>query len=335
MTGPMVETFDLVKSFAVRRGFFAQRKSRLVAVDRVSLRINTGETLGLVGESGCGKSTLGLTLMQLYDPTSGQVRFDGHDLVGMPSAQLNKVRREMQMIYQDPYASLDPRMNVAEILTEPLAIHEVGTHQERFAEAQRQLQIVGLPADALGRFPSEFSGGQQQRIGIARALMLQPKMLICDEPVSSLDVSVQAQILNLLRDLQQEFHLTYLFISHNIAVTRFMSHRIGVMYLGRLMEIGPSNAIVDMPLHPYTRALIAAVPDSRPVDVHRQRKLAGDIPSPIDRPTGCAFHPRCPYAQEKCAHDEPALRQFNPGHSVACHFAERIAGGQTAIREAA
>ena len=335
MAEPMVETIDLVKSFAVRRGFFAQRKSRLTAVDRVSLSINVGETLGLVGESGCGKSTLGLTLMQLYEPTSGQVRFGGKDLVGMPYAELNKVRREMQMIYQDPYASLDPRMNIDEILTEPMAIHGVGTRHERLAESQRLLEIVGLPPDALGRFPSEFSGGQQQRIGIARALMLQPKMLICDEPVSSLDVSVQAQILNLLRDLQLEFNLTYLFISHNIAVTRFMSRRIGVMYLGRLVEIGPSSAIVDSPLHPYTRALIAAVPDPRPSDLHRERRLSGDGPSPIDRPTGRAFHPRCPFAQEKCSNIEPELRQLKPEHFVACHFAESIIGVQTPVSEAA
>jgi len=335
MAEPMVETFELVKSFAVRRGFFAQRKRRLAAVDRVSMSINAGETLGLVGESGCGKSTLGLTLMQLYEPTSGQVRFDGQDLVGMPPAQLNRVRQKMQMIYQDPYASLDPRMNVAEILTEPMNIHEMGTRHERITEARRLLDIVGLPSDSLERFPSEFSGGQQQRIGIARALMLQPKMLICDEPVSSLDVSVQAQILNLLRDLQTEFNLTYFFISHNIAVTRFMSRRIGVMYLGRLVEIGPSGAIVEGPLHPYTQALIAAVPDTQPSDSHRQRRLSGDVPSPIDRPTGCAFHPRCPFAQEKCSREEPELRQLKPDHAVACHFAESISSRQTFIPEAA
>jgi len=335
MSQPMVETFDLVKSFAVRRGFFAQRKARLTAVDRVSLSINAGETLGLVGESGCGKSTLGLTLMQLYEPTSGQVRFDGQDLVGMSPAQLNKMRRKMQMIYQDPYAALDPRMNVAEILTEPMVIHKIGTRHERIAEAQRLLDVVGLPSDTLGRFPNEFSGGQQQRLGIARALMLQPKMLICDEPVSSLDVSVQAQILNLLRDLQAEFNLTYLFISHNIAVTRFISRRIGVMYLGRLVEIGPSNAIVDEPLHPYTQALIAAVPDTQPSDIHHARRLSGDVPSPIDRPTGCAFHPRCPFAQERCSREEPELRQITPDHAVACHFAENISSGQMSIPEAA
>lgn len=326
MPEPMVETVDLVKSFAVRRGFFAQRKTRLHAVDRISLSINAGETLGLVGESGCGKSTLGLTLMQLYEPTSGQVRFDGDNLVGMPPAQLNKVRRKMQMIYQDPYAALDPRMNIAEILTEPMVIHNIGTRHERLAEAHRLMDIVGLPQDALGRFPSEFSGGQQQRIGIARALMLQPKLIICDEPVSSLDVSVQAQILNLLRDLQKEFDLTYLFISHNIAVTRFMSHRIGVMYLGRLTEIGPSAIIIEQPRHPYTQALIAAVPDPQPAETRRQRRLSGDVPSPIDRPSGCTFHPRCSFAQAECAVVEPQLRPFGPEHFVACHFAEKTSG---------
>ncbi|MDF1514430.1 MAG: ATP-binding cassette domain-containing protein [Anaerolineae bacterium] len=335
MAEPIVETIDLVKSFAVRRGFFAQRKSRLTAVDRVSFRIEAGETLGLVGESGCGKTTLGLTLMQLYEPTSGQVNFQGLNLVGMPTAQLNKVRLQMQMIYQDPYASLDPRMNIEEILTEPMAIHRFGTQRDRLLEAQRLLDIVGLPTDALGRFPSEFSGGQQQRIGIARALMMQPKLLICDEPVSSLDVSVQAQILNLLRDLQAEFNLTYLFISHNIAVTRFMSHRIGVMYLGRLVEIGPSDAIIDQPMHPYTQALIAAVPDVTPTDTHRIRRLSGDVPSPIDRPSGCAFHPRCQYAQVKCSTDEPQLRQLTTRHAVACHYAESINARQTPIAETA
>lgn len=326
MAEAMLQTFDLTKSFAVRRGFFASRTQRLTAVDRVSLSIEAGETLGLVGESGCGKSTLGLTVMQLYEPTSGQVRFDGEDLVGMSMAQLRQARRKIQMIYQDPYASLDPRMNVEEILSEPMVIHDTGTRQERIDAASRLLDIVGLPKDALGRFPSEFSGGQQQRIGIARALMLQPKLMICDEPVSSLDVSVQAQILNLLRDLQSELNLTFLFISHNIAVTRFMSHRIGVMYLGRLVELGSSKAIVEAPCHPYTQALISAVPDPHPTDSRRSRQLSGDVPSPIDRPKGCAFHPRCPLAQELCTHTEPQLRKLGPNHFAACHYAEKANG---------
>jgi oligopeptide transport system ATP-binding protein len=326
MPEPMLQTFDLVKSFAVRRGFFAQRRLRLMAVDRVSLRINEGETLGLVGESGCGKSTLGLTVMQLYEPTGGQVRFDGEDLVGMDPTRLSQARRKIQMIYQDPYAALDPRMTIEEILGEPMIIHASATREERLNEAQRLLNIVGLPSDSLQRFPSEFSGGQQQRIGIARALMLQPKLLICDEPVSSLDVSVQAQILNLLRDLQDEFDLTYLFISHNIAVTHFMSRRIGVMYLGRLVEIGLSETIVNEPRHPYTQALISAVPEAKPSTEKKARLLSGDVPSPIDRPSGCPFHPRCPLAQGRgmpaeCVEDEPQMRDLGPDHQVACHFA--------------
>ena len=324
MPEAMLQTTDLTKSFAVRRGFFASRSMRLTAVDRVSLSIQAGETLGLVGESGCGKSTLGLTIMQLHEPTSGHVRFDGEDLVEMSPARLRQARRKMQMIYQDPYASLDPRMNVQEILAEPLVIHAIGTQQERGARARELLDTVGLPDDAMGRFPSDFSGGQQQRIGIARALMLEPKMIICDEPVSSLDVSVQAQILNLLRDLQRERDLTYLFISHNIAVTRFMSRRIGVMYLGRVVEIGPSEAIIERPLHPYTQALISAVPDPQPADTRRSRRLSGDVPSPIERPTGCAFHPRCPIAQEICTHTEPELRELGPDHAAACHFARAL-----------
>ncbi len=326
MPEPILQTRDLTKSFAVRRGFFAQRRLRLVAVDRVSLHINRGETLGLVGESGCGKSTLGLTVMQLYEPTSGQVRFDGQELVGMDATQLRPVRREIQMIYQDPFASLDPRMNIREILAEPMIIHQMESQRMRLDKAQSLLDIVGLPSDALHRFPSEFSGGQQQRIGIARALTLQPKMLICDEPVSSLDVSVQAQILNLLRDLQDEFDLTYLFISHNIAVTHFMSQRIGVMYLGRLVEIGPSEIIVNEPRHPYTQSLISAVPETRPSREKKVRLLSGDVPSPIERPAGCAFHPRCPLAQARglpaeCVHDEPQMRDLGTDHRVACHFA--------------
>jgi oligopeptide/dipeptide ABC transporter ATP-binding protein len=322
----MLQTFDLIKSFAVRRGFFAQRRLRLMAVARVTLHINEGETLGLVGESGCGKSTLGLTVMQLYEPTDGQVRFDGEDLVGMDAARLSKARRKMQMIYQDPFAALDPRMTVEESLAEPMIIHNIGSSAERRSNAERLLAVVGLPPDALQRFPSEFSGGQQQRIGIARALTLQPKLLICDEPVSSLDVSVQAQILNLLRDLQDEYNLTYLFISHNIAVTHFMSRRIGVMYLGRLVEIGPSEDIVNEPRHPYTQALILAVPEAKPTKLRKARVLTGDVPSPIDRPPGCPFHPRCPLAHGRgmpaeCVEDEPQLRDLGPDHQVACHFA--------------
>jgi len=318
-SAPLLETVDLVKSFPVRRGLLG-RRYWLRAVDRVSLAIQRGETLGLVGESGCGKSTLGLTLMLLYQPTSGQIRFDGRNLDGSNSAELRRIRREMQMIFQDPLASLDPRLTVEQIIQEPLDIHQVGTLAQRSAEVHRLLDIVGLPSDAATRFPAEFSGGQQQRIGIARALALRPKLLICDEPVSSLDVSVQAQILNLLRDLQAEFGLTYIFISHNIAVTGFMSRRIGVMYLGQIMEIGPSRVIVNEPRHPYTQALLAAVPEPDPDARSDKRVLKGDVPSPIDRPSGCPFRTRCPLAQKRCNDEEPRLREIGPDHHAACHF---------------
>jgi oligopeptide transport system ATP-binding protein len=318
----LLETVDLVKSFPIRSGFFGQHVLRLMAVDHVSLVIRKGETLGLVGESGCGKTTLGLTIMRLYEPTSGQILLAGKDLAQMDGEPLRKQRRQMQMIFQDPLASVDPRMVVEEIIREPLDIQQEGTPQERNEVVARLLQVTGMPLDAAGRFPGDFSGGQQQRIGIARALALQPKLLVCDEPVSALDVSVQAQILNLLRDLQTQFELTYLFISHNIAVTAFMSQRIGVMYLGQLMEIGPSRAIVNAPLHPYTMALIKAVPDADPDLRGRKRALSGDVPSPINRPTGCPFHPRCPWVQEICKSEKPALREIQPDQFAACHFAE-------------
>ena len=322
MSEILLQTIDLVKSFPVRRGFFGQQHLRLVAVDHVNVTINKGETLGLVGESGCGKSTLGLTIMQLYEPTEGKVIFGGQDLTELDEAKLRTSRRQMQMIFQDPLASLDPRMVVEEIIREPLDIQNEGTAAERLEIVNRLLKVTGMPVDAGGRFPNEFSGGQQQRIGIARALALQPKLIVCDEPVSALDVSVQAQILNLLRDLQQQFELTYLFISHNIAVTAFMSQRIGVMYLGRLMEIGPSRSIVTAPLHPYTMALIKAVPDAEPELRGRKRSLTGDVPSPINRPSGCPFHPRCPWVQDICKTEQPALREIVPGQFAACHFSE-------------
>jgi oligopeptide/dipeptide ABC transporter ATP-binding protein len=322
MPEPLLQTVDLVKSFPVRSGFFGQRHLRLVAVDQVSLTIQKGETLGLVGESGCGKTTLGLTIMKLYEPTSGSILFEGQDIAALDGAAMRKSRRQMQMIFQDPLASLDPRMVVEEIIREPLDIQQEGTAQERNEVVSRLLQVTGMPVDAAARFPTEFSGGQQQRIGIARALALQPKLLVCDEPVSSLDVSVQAQILNLLRDLQTQFELTYVFISHNIAVTAFMSKRIGVMYLGRLVEIGPSREIVNAPLHPYTMALINAVPDAEPELRGRKRSLSGDVPSPIDRPPGCPFHPRCPWVQERCKVELPLLREIQPDQFAACHFAE-------------
>ncbi len=320
MAEALLETVDVVKSFPIRKGFLG-RKQLLVAVDGVSLKINKGETLGMVGESGCGKSTLGLTIMRLYEPTSGQVLIQGEDLAALDPGQLRKARRQMQMIFQDPFASLDPRLTVADLIREPLDIHSIGTLAERNAEVRRLLRITGMPADAATRFPSEFSGGQQQRIGIARALALQPKLLICDEPVSALDVSVQAQILNLLRDIQQSFELTYLFISHNISVTAFMSRRIGVMYLGKLVEIGPSQSILNKPLHPYTQALLKSIPRPVPKKTRDKRSILGEIPSPINPPSGCRFHPRCPLAEDICKHKEPEMRELAPEHTVACHMA--------------
>ncbi|MEP7359747.1 MAG: ABC transporter ATP-binding protein [Anaerolineales bacterium] len=322
MPDVLLETVDLVKSFPIRSGLFGQHKLRLFAVDHVNLTINKGETLGLVGESGCGKTTLGLTIMKLYEPTSGSILFEGQDIASLEGKAMVESRRQMQMIFQDPFASLDPRMVVEEVVREPLDVQQVGTPKERNETVSRLLQTTGMPVDAAARLPSEFSGGQQQRIGIARALALQPKLLVCDEPVSALDVSVQAQILNLLRDLQAKFDLTYLFISHNIAVTAFMSKRIGVMYLGKLVEIGPSRAIVNAPLHPYTMALINAVPDAEPEARGRKRSLTGDVPSPINRPAGCPFHPRCPWVQDRCKVEPPLLREIEPGQWAACHFAE-------------
>ena len=283
MSDILLKTVNLTKSFPIRKGFFGQKRLRLVAVDGVSLEIKRGETLGIVGESGCGKTTLGLTIMRLYEPTSGQIIIDDQDIARLSGAEMHAARRQMQMIFQDPFASLDPRMTVEEILIEPMEIHQIGTPADWKKEAQRLMQLVGLPAGTLQRFPNEFSGGQQQRIGIARALALQPKLIICDEPVSALDVSVQAQILNLLRALQDQFQLTFLFISHNMAVTTLMSKRIGVMYLGKLVEIAPSQEIVDEARHPYTQALVAAVPEPDPDIKRKKRGMQGDVPSPIDR----------------------------------------------------
>ncbi|MGE5223912.1 MAG: ABC transporter ATP-binding protein [Omnitrophica WOR_2 bacterium] len=321
MSDILLKTVNLTKSFRVRKGFFGQKRLRLVAVDNVNIEVKRGETLGMVGESGCGKTTLGLTIMNLYEPTSGQVIVNDQEITRMSGTEMHQARRQMQMIFQDPFASLDPRMTVEEILTEPMEIHEMGSRLDRKNEAVRLVNLVGLPRGTLQRYPNEFSGGQQQRIGIARALALQPKLIICDEPVSALDVSVQAQILNLLRSLQEQFQLTYLFISHNMAVTSFMSQRIGVMYLGKLVEIAPSQSIIDNARHPYTQALVAAVPEPDPDIKRKKRGISGDIPSPIDRPSGCPFHPRCPIAQAICSVDVPELREIVPDHFAACHFA--------------
>lgn len=320
MTEALLEITDLSKSFGVRSGFFSEKKIKNIALDRVNLSLSKGETVGLVGESGCGKSTFALTIMRLYEPDSGRIFFAGQDITHLGRKPLKAVRKQMQMIFQDPLASLDPRLTVEQIISEPLEIHNIGTKKERLMEAARLLERVGLSAEDTRRFPGEFSGGQQQRIGIARALALHPRLLICDEPVSSLDVSVQAQVLNLLRDLQDEFDLAYLFISHNIAVTAFMSDRIGVMYLGRLVEIGDSSEIVNAPQHPYTKALIAAIPEPDPLQINNDFTLKGDIEAITERPTGCVFRHRCPLAQEICASEQPQLRRIGKNREAACYF---------------
>jgi len=321
MSETLLEVVSLTKTFSTGRKFFV-RKTENIAVDRESFSLEAGETLGLVGESGCGKSTLALTIMRLYESNGGQIFFDGKDITNLDEKSLKPIRKQMQMIFQDPFAALDPRLTIEQIITEPLEIHQNGTKKERRNEAAQWLERVGLSAKDLHRFPSEFSGGQQQRIGIARALILRPKLLICDEAVSALDVSVQAQILNLLRDLQDEFGLAYLFISHNIAVTAFMSRRIGVMYLGRLVEIGASRQITNAPRHPYTQTLISAVPEPDP----SKREIEINVKSRIDeitgRPTGCVFRLRCPLAQELCGAEEPQMRWISESQEVACHFAK-------------
>ena len=322
MPEAILQTIELTKIFTARRGVFSTKKIKNVAVNRVSFWLEKGETLGLVGESGCGKSTLGLTIMRLYEADGGRILFDGSDITKADEKHLKPIRKQMQMIFQDPFAALDPRPTIEQIISEPLEIHDIGTKAERTKIAAKLLEKVGLSGEDLHLYPSEFSGGQQQRIGIARALALKPKLIICDEPVSSLDVSVQAQILNLLRDLQDEFGLSYLFISHNIAVTAFMSRRIGVMYLGKLVEIGTSRQITDAPRHPYTQALLAAIPEPAPSQRDIEINVKGDIESFIERPTGCVFRHRCPLAQEICEMEEPQLREIEENQEVACHFAE-------------
>lgn len=320
MSETLLQTIGLTKSFTVGRTSFIAKKVKNVAVDRVSLSVHEGETLGLVGESGCGKSTLALTLMRLYEPTGGQILFAGRDITALGERALKPIRRQIQMVFQDPLASLDPRLTVEQIISEPLDIHAIGRRDARREAVAQLLERVGLSAMDMYRYPGEFSGGQQQRIGIARALALRPRLLICDEPVSALDVSVQAQILNLLRDLQDEFTLAYLFISHNIAVTAFMSRRIGVMYLGRVVEVGESRQIVNAPHHPYTQALLAAVPEPDTSRRTSEGVVEGDVPESAGRPSGCAFRTRCPLAQARCATEEPQLHEVGEAHEVACHF---------------
>ncbi|GAB4064214.1 ATP-binding cassette domain-containing protein [Ancylobacter sonchi] len=299
---------------------YTQGGATLRAVDGVSFAIEKGETVGLVGESGCGKSTLGKSIIRLVEPTTGSIRFDGTELAGLRNGALRPLRRRLQMVFQDPFGSLNPRHTVEEILAGPLAVHGIGTRRERREKVRDIVHRVGLPPDALGRYPHEFSGGQRQRLGIARALVLEPELIICDEPVSALDLSIQAQILNLLVGMKRELGLSYLFISHDLSVIRYFADRVLVMYLGRLVESGDHRRLYERPLHPYTRLLLAAVPDAA-----RGRETAGvsgELPSASNLPSGCRFHPRCPLATDLCRREDPALRELAPGRSVACHHAE-------------
>ena len=319
---PLLEVTDLVKHFPIKSGIVVDREvARLRAVDGVSFTLNEGETLGLVGESGCGKSTLCRAILQLTEPTSGSVRFAGEELVGRSRRDLRPLRREMQMVFQDPFASLNPRKRVGQIIGDPLELHGLAKGAELKRQVRELLDRVGLQPEHYNRYPHEFSGGQRQRIGIARALALQPKLIVADEPVSALDVSVQAQIINLLDELQDEFGLSYLFVAHDLGVVRHVSDRVAVMYLGKIVENSGADALYKKPIHPYTNALLSAVPIPDPKrNAARQRLvLEGDVPSPIDPPPGCSFHTRCPYATDVCTTDEPALVEHAEEHAAACH----------------
>jgi oligopeptide/dipeptide ABC transporter ATP-binding protein len=317
----LLEVDDLKMHFPVREGLLLRSHKFNRAVDGVSLRIGPGETLGLVGESGCGKSTLGRCIARLYRPTAGMIRFQGQDITGMGGRSLRPMRQNIQMIFQDPMESLNARHTVGDILEEPFVVQRMGDRAWRSKRVTELLNIVGLPARSVTRYPFEFSGGQRQRIGIARAIALNPKLVICDEPVSALDVSIQSQILNLLVDLQQEFNLSYLFIAHDLAVVKHVSDRVAIMYLGKIIETADSETIYRDARHPYTRSLISAIPVPDPHHRPSRQILQGDVPSPINPPTGCHFHPRCPIAEARCQQQEPALRDLGAAHLGACHLA--------------
>jgi peptide/nickel transport system ATP-binding protein len=333
----LVELENVKVYFPIKSGLVLDRHIGDVrAVDDVTLTIERGETLGLVGESGCGKSTVGRAIIRLYQPTAGTIRFDGQDITDLGEGELRPLRRRMQMVFQDPFASLNPRHSVGRMVSEPLRVHRLASGRTASRRVRELLEIVGLPADAATRYAHEFSGGQRQRIGIARALAVNPDFIVADEPVSALDVSIQAQIINLMENLQSEFALTYLFIAHDLAVVRHISDRIAVMYLGSIVEVSPSDELYDSPLHPYTISLLSAVPIPDP-EVEKQREtilLAGDLPSPANPPAACRFHTRCPYIQPTlCTTDAPPLRELQPGHSVACHWAEQIKAGEIKPQE--
>jgi len=320
---PLIKVENLTKHFPITRGVLIQREVGAVqAVDKVSFDIRKGETLGLVGESGCGKSTTGRTILQLYRPTSGEVFYNDTNLVELKGEGLRRMRRNMQMIFQDPYASLNPRLTIANIISEPLEVHNIGNSKERRARVEELLKLVGLSPHFINRYPHEFSGGQRQRIGVARALALQPEFIVCDEPISALDVSIQAQVVNLLEELQQTFGLTYLFIAHDLSMVRHISDRTAVMYLGKVVELASRDELYSHPLHPYTQALLSAVPIPDPAKEARRQRiiLEGDVPSPVNPPSGCRFHPRCPLAVDVCREVEPEWREVASDHWVACHL---------------
>ena len=323
MSEAFLEVKDLKMHFPIHGGILGRQVAKVSAVDGVSLTLKKGETLGIVGESGCGKSTLGRAILRLYEPTAGSVSFQGQQILELTPEELKKTRRQMQMIFQDPFASLDPRMTIEKIVTEPYRLHPDGEKQKQQEKALELLKLVGLKAEDLKKYPHEFSGGQRQRIGIARAIALNPELIIADEPVAALDVSIQAQVLNLLNDLKKKFQLTYIFISHDLSVVKYFSDRVAVMYLGRVVEITSAKAIYAKPQHPYTRALMSAILDGDP-STHSQREiLEGDVPSPVRPPSGCAFHPRCRYATDRCKQEAPVLREFSDSegetHQVSCH----------------
>ncbi|MDN4608392.1 ABC transporter ATP-binding protein [Sporosarcina highlanderae] len=319
-TKPLLKVENLKKYFPIKKGLFGKTIGYVKAVDDLSFHVNEGETLGIVGESGCGKSTTGRLLMRLLEPTQGVVEFDGKELTSLSHEEMRITRRDIQMVFQDPYASLNPRHTIGKILEEPLIVHGISDSKERKKKVYEFLEIVGLNEYHAKRYPHQFSGGQRQRIGIARALMTNPKLIIADEPVSALDVSIQAQVLNLMQDLQKEFNLTYIFIAHDLGVVRHISDRVAVMYLGKIVEVAGSEQLYEKPLHPYTQALLSAVPVPDPDYQKEQIIIEGDIPNPADPPTGCTFHTRCPFKMDICTKVTPRLNEQPMGHSVACHL---------------
>ena len=324
---PLLEVRNLRKLFAGKSSFFQKDKSWIKAVDDVSFTLNPKETLGVVGESGCGKSTMGRSVLRLIEPTSGEIFYKGKDFAKASGQELRKMRADMQIIFQDPYASLNPRMTIGEIIAEPLNIQKrYKTQEETRAQVLKEMEVVGLNTKYYNRYPHEFSGGQRQRVGIARALAVNPQFIVCDEPISALDVSIQAQVVNMFEELQEQMGLTYLFIAHDLSVVKHISDRIGVMYLGKMVELADSYELVARSLHPYTKSLISAIPIADPIKARASKRivLQGDVPSPLNPPTGCRFRTRCPYADECCAQKEPEWREVEKGHYVACHHVEKI-----------